>query len=185
MITIRRMDHAEINRIGEVDRSETVEAVYLAERSPDGLGLRLQRARKDPPMRLRPWGQAEAERRMRLWKPGLEEGGVLLGAFDGEELVGFAILGPTRSDDSAELCGIFVAAGRRRRGIGSRLMAELENQARKRRIKALVIFSNPTASAVEFYLNEGCKLIGLAEKTLVKELNWDVVFAKELGGQET
>jgi GNAT superfamily N-acetyltransferase len=179
-MTVRTMEVKDISLIGTVDRSETVAALYVARRSSDGLSLSLRRVEQDPPIARGPWSREGVERRLTEWRPQLERGGVLLGAFGDEQLVGFAILGPKRSDESAELCAIFVAAGHRRAGIGSLLMEEVERQARERGVRSLLVFSNPTASAVDFYLKQGCSIVSLVDKTLVRDLPWDVVLAKEL-----
>ena len=179
-IELREMDLKEIWLIEQVDRSERVEAKYVADRSADGMGLSLRRVPKDPPGETGPWGKRGVEARINLWRPKLEKGGVMLGAFDRERLVGFGILGPKLRDGSAELCAIFVDTEYRRSGIGSRLMGEIEMRARERGVSALSIGSNPTASAVEFYLKHGCKVITLSDNSLIKHRPGDPVFAKEL-----
>lgn len=179
-IAVRTMEPKDISLIETVDRSEMVAALYIAQRSSDGLSLSLRRIEKDPPIARGPWSSEGVEHRLSEWRPQLEKGGVLLGAFGDEQLVAFAILGPKRSDESAELCAIFVAAGHRRAGIGSALMKEVEEQARERGVRSLLVFSNPTASAVDFYLKQGCSIVSLVDKTLVRDLPWDIVLAKEL-----
>jgi GNAT superfamily N-acetyltransferase len=53
-----------------------------------------------------------------------------LAAPDGEELVGVATARPADAGGSVELCGIAIRAGRRRRGLGRRLVAEVADALR-------------------------------------------------------
>ena len=179
-IEMKPMASHEIALIGQVDRSETVEGLYLARLSADGVSLTLEYVPQDPPLRIPAWDASAVDRRVERWRPQIEQGGLAIGAFDADRLAAFAILGPTQSDASAELCALIVGAEHRRSGIGSRLMDEVETCASARGVKALFIYSNETQSAVRFYLKRGCRIIGLADKTLVKHLPWDVVFAKRL-----
>lgn len=179
-ISLREMGVEELWMIEQVDRSERVEAEYVAERSPDGLSLRLRRVARIPPGETGPWDERGIERRVNLWRPELEKGGLFLGAFDGERFVGFGILGPKLRDGSAELCAVFVDANYRRKGIGSRLMEEIEKRARERGVAAVFIGSNRTESAVNFYLKHGCEVIALSDNLIVKHRSGDPVFAKKL-----
>ena len=179
-IEVEQLGTDEIHRVAEIDRSETVAAHYAAERLPDGRTLALRRMPYNPPRRIKAWDESDIEHRAGLWKTQLEKGGLLLGAVDGQRLLGIAVLGPGSSDDSAELCALFVDAHHRRTGIGSPLMSDVEKHAKDRGIKSLFIYANPTSSAVEFYLSRDCKIISIVDKTLVTHLPWDVVFAKEL-----
>jgi ribosomal protein S18 acetylase RimI-like enzyme len=90
----------------------------------------------------------------------LDEGGVLLLARDGEELVGFAVAeqepwaSPTWSWPGSILAivEIVVEPGRRGGGIGAALMAELEQEARDRGVDALdLMVAGPNESARGFY----------------------------------
>jgi len=179
-IELREMRVEEIGMIEQVDRSERVEAKYVAERSADGMGLRLRKVLKVPPGETGPWGERGVEERINLWRPELEKGGVMVGAFEGERLVGFGILGRKLRDGSAEMCALFVGAGYRRSGIGSRLMGEMERIGRERGVSALFIGSNATESAVDFYLKQGCEVIGLSDNSLIRHRTGDPVFAKRL-----
>ena len=101
------------------------------------------------------WG-----RRRKDFSDILGEGGVLLLARDGDELVGFAVAeqepwaSPTWSWPASILAivEIVVAPGRRGDGIGAALMAELEREARERGVDALdLMVAGPNASARGFY----------------------------------
>ncbi len=68
----------------------------------------------------------------------------------------------------------------RRSRIGSRLMREVESMVHARGAKSMWLGSNRTASAVEFYLKQGYKVISLNSNELVAHRLGDPVFAKEL-----
>ncbi len=179
-IVLRRLDAGDLWRIGEVDRTERVEAEYLARQSKDGRSLTLERAELDPPLDIGSWPPRGIERRVAEWKPQVEAGGAFLGAILGSALVAFAVLGPPRQS-SAELCALFVDRKHRRLGLGGRLMREVERIARDSGATSIWLGSNRTASAVEFYLGHGCKAIGLRTDELVTHHPGDPVFAKSIG----
>jgi len=177
---IREMEVGDLSRIGEVDRSESVHALYVAELAPDGLGLALKRVPQDPPEQVPVWGEKGVAERVGWWQPELEKGGLLLGAFVGDTLAGFAVLGVRKKDDSADMCALFVGKGYRRIGMGELLAGEVEARARKRGVKALSVYSNPTESAIRFYMKHGYEIIGLFAKSTIKTISGDVVFAKSI-----
>ena len=182
-IALREQRVEDLHRIGEVDRTETVVARHLARRSSDGLSLTLTRFVKDPPGYQPPWDERAVEHRVNLWRPELEQGGLFLGAFDGEKLAGFAILGHKHNDESAELAAVFVDAGCRRTGLGSILVREIEERARKLNIRSLFIHANWTESAVMFCLKHGYQVLALCDNSDVGHKKGDPEFVKALSGE--
>jgi ribosomal protein S18 acetylase RimI-like enzyme len=177
---LRMLGPADFPLIGQVDRSEVNSANYLAEPSEDGLALRLTRVAADPPVRIGPWNEADVKRRIDLWQPVVEAGGLLLGAFAGEKLCGFGVLGSVKKDRSAELHALFIDAGFRRGGVGGLLLRELERIAMERGGASIWCQSNRTASAVEFYLKHGYRPISLQSNHLVRHRPGDPVMGKPL-----
>lgn len=91
-----------------------------------------------------------------LFTPILEEhGGVLLGAFDGNALVGLAVLRPRLTERMAQLAGLFVSDSHRRQGIARRLAAETYRLAKEAGAAEMYVSATPSGSAVGFYLSEG------------------------------
>ena len=164
----------------QVDRSENVESVYVGRPLTSGLGLELQKIPQDPIMTLQPWSEEGIARRIQNWQPEIEKGGHLLAALNGDKVVGFGIIGPTQSDESIELCALFVSSEMRQSGIGSILFRQLEKIAKKETAKSLLIYANPTSSSVDFYRKQNCAIIGVVDKRLVSHLPLDVIFAKPL-----
>ncbi len=166
--------------IGQVDRSETVTAEYVAVPSADGLSLTLTRVDYDAPINIGPWSQEGVERRIAEWTPRITCDGLILGGFRGERLVGFACVGPKFSDGSAELVAMFVDAAWRRSGIGSVLLGRAESWAVERGISVLFADSNSTASAVGFYLKHGFSVITLRNNSVIRHRDGGPVLAKVL-----
>ncbi len=179
-LVLKEMSPDNLHMIDQVNRSELVHATYVAVPSPDRMSLTLERIEKAPPGQTPPWDAEGVASRIADWKPKIEKGGLLLGAFRGQRLVGFSAVGDLADDGSAELVALFVDSDHRRQGVGAMLMERTERLAKQKGIRALVIYSNPTASAVGFYLKRGCTPITLRSRAIVKHLIGDPVFAKEL-----
>lgn len=82
-----------------------------------------------------------------------ERPALLLGAYEGDELVGHC-LGRPRGDDTVELSGIGVAPSRRRRGIGSALLSAFEDRAASLGFRRVELGSAGDG-VDEFYLEHG------------------------------
>lgn len=179
-LDMREMKAEDVRIIGMVNREETIEEEYVGAAVPGGMGLTLERAKRRPPLEVERWDEDEVQHRIGLWRPEIEKGGFFLGAFEGERLVGFVIVGHRHSDNSAEMSAIFVDRDYRRGGVGSSLMRASEEKAKACGLGALYIYSVATAPAVDFYLTCGYHVISIIDKSLVKHLPWDVVLAKKL-----
>jgi ribosomal protein S18 acetylase RimI-like enzyme len=94
------------------------------------------------------------------WQPLLEEhGGTMLGAFDGDRLVGVAIYRPNLVEDTAQLAVLHVSQGYRRQGIATELTARTARLAREDGAKQLYVSATPSESAVGFYQSQGFGLV--------------------------
>lgn len=176
----REMVSTEINRIGEVNREEWIDAEYVAQPDGSGFGIVTQLQRLEPPRRNPPWGGAGTKQRIKAWKPALDLGGLMYGAFHEQRLVGFVILNPSQRKRSAEIVAFFVDREHRRTGIGARLMQWAEEQCRHWEIEALFLYANPTISSVNFYRKHGFQITGLTAKHIVNDLPGDIVMAKRI-----
>ena len=178
-VIFQRLRADDLPRIGEVDRSEVVEAEYRTRPSADGRSLGLERTPLDPPLEVGPWTAHGIDVRAREWKPHVEAGGVFLGALIGSRLVGFSIVAPP-ANGSSELAALFVDQRHRRTGLGTRLMRQSEEAAHELGAASMWLGSNRTASAVEFYLKHGFKAIRLSHGELTDRPPRDPIFAKTL-----
>jgi GNAT superfamily N-acetyltransferase len=144
------MTSSELERIGEIDRSERITQQYR------WLEGRLELT--DVDIRAPRWGEP-GEHTVQYyhdsWKPALESGGVLLGAFENDRLVGFAIYDPGWSGGPPRLAALFVSRVDRGRGIGSGLTDEVVRVARAGGAQRLYVSATPTRSTVDFYLARG------------------------------
>ncbi|MFN7573408.1 MAG: GNAT family N-acetyltransferase [Betaproteobacteria bacterium] len=147
---IRQMALAELGRIGEIDRSERITQQYKRH----GGILELIDVDIDAPR----WGGPGAwtvQQYVDSWKPVLDGGGVLLGAFDGDRLVGFAIYAPLLSGRLANLAALYVSRSYRRKGIARGLTDEVVSLARADGASRLYVSATPTRGTVDFYLEQG------------------------------
>ena len=161
MIEIRRLKKSEIHKIAEIDRSEHVTLGYAykdGKLEPEKVNWRVPRWPREGS-----WGvEARIERLTRI----LEEGGVMLGAFDGDLLVGIAGLRYNLTETMAQLTTMFVSKDYRRQGIAARLAAEIFQLAREGGAKELYVSATPSESAVGFYQSHGFRLAEKVNKEL-------------------
>jgi ribosomal protein S18 acetylase RimI-like enzyme len=152
MIAIRHMNASELDRIGEIDRSEHVTREYsyrcgsLDWRAVD--------------VRVPPWsrsGDHEHSVRARVseWMPILERGGTLIGAFDADTVAGAAIYRPHLEEGTANLSVLHVSRSHRRKGVASLLTGEVVRLARADGARRLYVSATPSDSAVGFYRRHG------------------------------
>ena len=98
-------------------------------------------------------GDHSVEAQIKEWPPILENDGVLVGAFDGDLLVGFAILRPKLTEIITDLAALYVSREYRRHGLGTKLITEIILLVREIGAKSLYVSATPSESAVGFYLN--------------------------------
>lgn len=146
------MQASELDRIGEIDRSEHVTLEYTYR---DGS---LEARAVD--VVVAPWsrsGQHEHSVRARVdaWRPILDQGGILVGAFDADALVGIAIYRPRLAAGLANLSALFVSQGHRRGGVGARLAGEVARLARADGARRLYVSATPSGATIAFYRSLG------------------------------
>lgn len=152
MITIRHVAGSELGRIGEIDRSEHVTLEY-AHRSGS-----LEARSVD--IRVPTWSRCgdhehSVPGKIEAWQPILDRGGTLVGAFDRDTLVGFAIYRPDLAEGLANLWALHVSRSHRRRGIASLLTEEVARLARADGARRLYVSVTPSGPTVEFYRSHG------------------------------
>jgi ribosomal protein S18 acetylase RimI-like enzyme len=152
MIAIRRMASSALARLAEIDRSEHVTQEYTHRRGvleAHAIDLAV------PSWDRTGAGEHSVQTRIREWQPILERGGTLLGALDGERLAGLAIYRPRLANGMANLAVLHVTRSHRRRGVASRLTAEVARLARADGARQLYVSATPSGSAVGFYRSQG------------------------------
>jgi len=152
IIEYRRLAPTELWRVGEIDRSERIEALYVQH------GTRLELRAGD--FSARPWlPEGEGEHSVAAQRAALEsyvaQGASVLGAFDANLLVGVGVVVPHLRPGIAQLAYLHVSAGYRDRGIGRRLADELERIAHEAGDGEMVVSATPSLHTVRFYVRRG------------------------------
>ena len=151
-ITYRRLVPADLDRIGEIDRSEHIETVYVQS------GAKLEERVGD--FSAAPWltegdGEHSVAAQRAECQRYLAAGGIALVALAGGRLVGIAVMKPNVRPGIAQLAYLHVSNDFRGRGIGSRLSDDLEAAARAEGDTAIVVSATPSLNTVRFYLRRG------------------------------
>jgi ribosomal protein S18 acetylase RimI-like enzyme len=153
-IVYRSMTPPELSRLGEIDRTERIEGIYLQR----GTELEESAQTFDVP----PWFTEEdsdsnhALRHQRAFcERHLAAGGQASGAFDGQRLVGIGIVMPHIRPGIAQLAYLHVSNGYRGQGIGRRLAEEMERIARAAGDTEIVVSATPSLNTVRFYRGLG------------------------------
>jgi GNAT superfamily N-acetyltransferase len=152
LIVYRRLDAADLARIGEIDRTERIETLYVQR------GTRLEPQIGDwsaPPWYSDGEGEHSVAAQRRECERLLAAGAVALGAFTGDRLVGIGLVVPHIRPCLAQLAYLHVSHGYRGWGIGGRLSDELERVARDAGDTEMVVSATPSANTVRFYLARG------------------------------
>jgi len=105
------------------------------------------------------WSQEERRQLERQLRTLVEQGGLVYGAFAGEELRGFCAVkaGPMALDARyRDLRELHVSQELRGQGVGSRLFAEAKAWAKAQGGEALYISAHSCQETVAFYRRRGC-----------------------------
>ena len=147
----RQLQNREIARIWTIDRSEAIDRIYYLERGE----LVLKPEHYD----VAGWPPGEAEQYTPLLADCLERGGWGYGFFDGEQLVGGAVLDGKfigGAKDQLQLKFLHVSRTYRGLGLGRRLFELARSEARRRGAKRLYVSATPSEHTIDFYRSLGC-----------------------------
>lgn len=160
MIVVRRLDAEELGRVQEIDVSERGEIVYY---------YRAGVLQAEPESwQRKPRTSAAWAPQVEDWQATLTEGGAAIGAFDGERLVGIAVLRDRLrlQPSTAQLSALFVSASHRRQGVAACLVNEIVRLAHATGAHTLYVSATPSVSAVGFYLSQGFALAAQVDPDL-------------------
>ena len=143
---LRPMTIGDLDRLGEIDRTEYVDAFYDQKGSEIAL-------RSIEPFTGGWWPDLETT--IEFCRGHMREGAEALGAFDGDTLIGIAMLTPEIESGVAQLSFLQVTAAWRRKGIASRLLDEALTRAEALGQQSVYVTATPTRSAIGFYLKAG------------------------------
>ena len=151
-ISYRPLTAADLARVGEIDRAERIDTLYVQE----GASLRevhgnfsaaswRRDGRGEHSVRHQ---QEECERLLRA-------GGTAFGAFAEDRLVGLGVVLPHLRPGIAQLAFLYVSDGIRGRGVGVALTSQLERVAREAGDRTIVVSAVPSRNTVDFYRGRG------------------------------
>lgn len=134
----------------EIDRAEVIDGIY---RVVDG-ALRLEEFHLD----VRGWPAGEPDGSVAYLEGCLARGGAAWGAFDGERLVGIAVLDGRRIGsalDTLDLFFLHVSNGYRGHSIGRAFVDLVRSAALETGARRLYVSASETRNTVEFYQRLG------------------------------
>jgi GNAT superfamily N-acetyltransferase len=152
VVTFRAMDSDELSRVAEIDRRERIDVLYeqrgtqLVERHG-----RWDAAGWDPDGT----GEHSVAAKVREAQQYMDDGGVVVGAFADDRLVGIGIVVPHLRPQIAQLAFLHVSAPFRKTGVGRRLSDQMDQIARDLGAAEMVVSATPSANTVRFYLARG------------------------------
>lgn len=152
---IRRLRPEEIGLIGEIDRSEHMDTEYSVEAGilvgrPVDLDI--------PPWSREGSGDFTVAGMVEFCRPIVERGAAFLGAFDGEDVLGLAVVDGSFEPGLAWCAFLYVSRRHQRRGVATALWEEAERVALEAGAATMYVSAVPSGSAVGFYLSRGCRL---------------------------
>ena len=153
MISGRLLQRDEVEKVWTIDRREVIEAVYTA----SGGELSLHPEHFD----MRGWPPGEAELYTSLLYACFDRGGWFYGLFEGDKLVGVAILDTQwlgERGDLLQLKFLHVSCLYRGQGLGQQLFDMAAAEARRRGAKGMYVSATPSEHTIQFYLARGCRL---------------------------
>jgi GNAT superfamily N-acetyltransferase len=151
-VEIRGLGRAELSRVAEIDRRERIEVQYVQH----GTEL-LARHGSWSSLAWDPDGDGEhsVAAQIHMLERYVDAGGMALGAFAGERLVGIGVVVPHLRPGIAQLAYLMVSAPSRATGVGSRLCEQLDEIARTAGDSTMVVTATPTENTVRFYRGRG------------------------------
>jgi GNAT superfamily N-acetyltransferase len=151
-IAYRGLDAADLAQLGGIDRTERIDTLYVQR------GTQLEERVGE--FSARSWfedgdGEHSVARQRAECERYLAAGGVAVGAFADERLVGIGIVRPHLRPGLAQCAFLHVSNGYSGAGIGRQLLVELERVAREQGDAAMVVSATPSLNTVRFYLGRG------------------------------
>ena len=154
-INCTRMKPGQVERISELDRSEHITRAYEVEAGE------LTQVAVDwqvPGWFLDGDGDHSLAEQLAFCRSHLDQGGVMLGSFKDDLLVGVAVVRTRLREDMAQLAFLHVSRKFRRHGIARKLLEGAADIARSAGVHHMYVSAVPSESALGFYLAQGCRL---------------------------
>lgn len=176
---VRKLGLGDLGLIARIDRSEHVEVVYAV---VDGqLTERAVLMADIPSWDPEGEGPHSVADKVAFCSPIVAGGAVLFGAFEGERLLGLAVIDNAFEPRLAWLAFLHVTREARRRGAASALWDAAVHEAVTAGAESLYVSATPTGSAVGFYLSRGCTLADPVHPALYAGEPDDIHLTRSLG----
>ena len=156
---VRPLHRDELTHIAEIDVTEDGDLIY---RNVEGR-LVVESTTWHRPR----WDAGECQRRIADFSDDMDRGDTVLGAFDGDLLVGAASLRYRLTEDMAQLVSLHVSQSQRRRGVATALVDEILRLAQASGAQRIYVSATPSDSAVGFYRSKGFDLAEQVDEELV------------------
>ena len=160
-ITLRELERHEVDRVWTIDRTEIIEGVYYLEAGE--LVLRPER------YHMQSWPPGEPAMYAPILQDCYDRGGAFLGAFEGEELVGVAVLDSMfigKDSHQLQLKFLHVSHDHRGGGLGRLLFEQAVWRARELGAGQLYISATPSENTIGFYHHLGCVVADEVDEAL-------------------
>lgn len=175
MITYRPLTPEMAGKLAEIDRSESIDKIYtLNEGALFSVEMHCE---------CSSWDAVALKEVQERFRSELQKGGMGIGAFKEDALVGFGVLAHAfigAAQDQLQVDLLYVSRNFRRKGIGKSILQMLSEEAKKRGAKALYISSTETRSAVSFYMGNGAAVTAEVDKVLFEKEPTDIHMLKKL-----
>lgn len=162
---VRTLGSGDLNLIARIDRTEHVDVEYAVVD-----GQLIERPASIPD--VRPWdpigtGEHSVASMIVFCEPIVARGAAFFGAFDGDTLLGLAIVEAAFEPGLAWLAFLHVSREARRQGAASALWDSAIKEAAATGAESIYVSATPTGSAVGFYRSRGCTLANPPHPALV------------------
>ena len=151
-VQYRWMQEAELARIGEIDRTETIRVGHEI-RGQELASMDVEW--NVPPFITDGEGEHTLAEQVRFCNAHLDNGGRCRGAFTRDRLIGIGILLPEIRPGMAQFAYLQVSNGYRRRGIATSIVEDLITLALELEQERIYVSATPSQSAVMFYSSFG------------------------------
>jgi GNAT superfamily N-acetyltransferase len=149
-LSYRSLNADEVYRFEEIDRTEEITHIWYVR---DG-----KMVLEEEHWHLTGWLPDELPRQRKHLGECMESGGAAWGAFDGDRLVGIAVLDGRwygNDADTLDLYFMHVSNGYRQQGIGKRLTELVRHRAKEMGAKRLFVSGLPSLNTIGFYMAMG------------------------------
>lgn len=146
----RELHRKEIDQIWKIDRSESIEYIYIYQNGK----LVLQPKQQE----LHGWPKQTQEKYTPILQDCFNRGGTFYGMFQKNHLAGIAVLEKRligKNKDRIQLKFMYVARSYRQQGVGRKLFEKVIEKAKELKARKVYVSATPTENTINFYRKLG------------------------------